>query len=68
MKIRFKTKDNLTMVKDCFDISEPVSVVMSPMWSGAPKPQGKPPERFMEYRKYEFRGETEDGIKTVHEV
>ena len=67
MRIRFKTKDNLVAVKDCYDIEEPVSVVMSPMWSGAPTPD-KQPQRFMEYRRYEFRGEVEDGIPTVHEA
>jgi hypothetical protein len=68
MKIRFQTRDNLVAVKDCCDIEEPVSLVMSPMWSGAPTPDGKQPERFMEYRRYEFRGEVVDGIPTVHEV
>lgn len=68
MKIRFKTKDNLTAVKECHDIEEPVSVVMSPMWTKPPTIDGKQPERFGEYRRYEFRGEVVDGMPTVHEA
>ena len=33
MKIRFKTKDNVVGIKECYDIDPPVTVVMSPMWS-----------------------------------
>ena len=67
MKIRFKTKDNIVAVKECYDIEPPVGVVQSPMWTGAPTPAGNP-KGFMEYRRYEFRGEIEDGIPTVHEA
>lgn len=68
MKIRFKTKDNLVAIKECYDIETPISVVMSPLWSNAPTLDGKQPEGFMEYRHYEFRGEVIDGIPTVEEV
>ena len=67
MKIRFKTKDNIVAVKECCDIEPPVSVVQSPMWTGVPTLAGNP-KGFMEYRRYEFRGEIEDGIPTVHEA
>ncbi len=68
MKIRFKTKDNLTAVKDCPDIDGNISRVMSPMWDAPLAADGKRPERFMEFRHYEFRGEIIDGIPTVHEI
>jgi hypothetical protein len=69
MKIRFKTKDGLVAIKECPDIEkgDNFSSVMSPMWTGAPTPDGKKPELFGEYRHYEFRGEVEHGIPTVHE-
>lgn len=67
MNIRFRTKDGVTEVKECHDVEEPVSVVMRPMWSYSPKTDSKP-WRFMEYRRYEFRGERREGIPTVHEA
>lgn len=66
MRIRFKTKDNLEHVKECPDVEEPLTAVMSPMWQ--PTSDRKQPERFMQYRRYEFHGEVVDGIPTVHEV
>ena len=67
MKIRFKTKDRLECVQECHDIEEPLSVAMRPMWSNTPT-DGKQPKDFMEFRRYEFRGEVVDGIPTVHEA
>ncbi len=67
MRIRFKTLDGLMDIKECPDVDIPVSRVMSPMWQGAPTPDGKHPERFQDYRVYEFNGEIIDGIPTVEE-
>ena len=70
MKIRFVTKDKVVMVKECPDIDPPVGVVHSPMftWKNGPAPNSKYPKDFMEFRRYEFNGEVEDGIPTVHEA
>jgi len=68
MKIRFVTKDKLTVIKECPEVEFPFSVVMSPMWEGAPQPNGKQPHNFMEHRRYEFRGVVENGIPTVNEA
>lgn len=67
MKIRFKTKDNVSEIKECPHIEEPVSVVMSPMWQEPPRNGFKPPN-FMKWRRYEFNGIIEQGIPTVHET
>ena len=67
MKIRFVTKDLVVGVKECPEIDEPVTVVMSPMWSGVPTPTNNP-AGFLTYRKYEFNGQVLDGIPTVREV
>lgn len=67
MKIRFKTRDGLVCIKECYDIELPVSVVMSPLWNRPPRYDGQD-RNFQEYRKYEFKGEVIDGIPTVEEA
>lgn len=67
MKIRFRTKDNLEAVIDTVEVEEPLTVIMRPMWKHVPTPQA-PPTDYMEFRKYEFRGEVMYGIPTVNEV
>lgn len=64
MKIRFKTKDGLECIRECPDVEPPVTVVYSPMWKGFKNS----PTSYIEYRKYEFNGETNDGIPTVYEA
>lgn len=66
MKIRFVTLDMLVCIKECPDIELPVSVVMSPCWNKTPTSTATP-ERFQQWRRYEFRGEVQDNIPTVHE-
>lgn len=67
MNIRFVTKDMLVCIKDCPAIELPVTVVMSPLWHGAPTPTSTP-ENFQQWRRYEATGEIQDAIPTVKEV
>jgi len=68
MKIRFKTRDNIVGIKECPDIEMPITSVQSPMWTDCPTKELAYPKGFMTYRRYEFWGEIEDGIPTVHET
>lgn len=69
MLIRFVTSDGLTCFAECLDIERPLSYVLRPMWHyGPPQVDKEPTKNFREYRKYEFRGEVQEGIPTVYEV
>ena len=68
MQIRFVTKDKLVAIDECPGIDHISSFVMRPMWSGVQTPDGQRPKDWMEYRRYEFRGEVIDGVPVVHET
>lgn len=68
MKLALETLDRLRVVKDCPDVDETATTVMSPLWKSPFTADGKRPPRFMEYRKYERTGETHEGFPLFREV
>jgi hypothetical protein len=60
MRIRFQTKDNLIVIRECRDIDEPPIAIVRPI-----RVEGEP---VTEFRRYEYRGEARNGIPTVHET
>jgi hypothetical protein len=59
MRIRFKTKDNLTVIREFPHFRVPPDVIDRPILTA----EGKP----CDIRRYEYRGEVRNGIPTLHE-
>jgi hypothetical protein len=61
MRIRFVTKDNLRVIRDCRNVQVPPVAIDRPI---IPQ-RGTKIKRF---RRYEFRGEIKNGVPTLNEV
>lgn len=68
MKAAFETLDRMRDVKDCPDVDEGATTIMSPLWRGHPTMKEPKPRHFMEYRKYERTTETHQGCPLFREV
>jgi hypothetical protein len=60
MRIRFVTKDNLKVVRECRDIKVPPVAIVRPILDEGGKP--------VDIRRYEYRGEIINRIPTLNEV
>lgn len=59
MRIRFQTKDNLNVIRECPNYDVPPDVIDRPITTPDGKPDG--------IRRYEYRGEVRNRIPTLHE-